>query len=78
MNATETLTSIPQAHAWLTERGYAITERSVRNHVQSGMLPAERHRNGKVKAIRVIDLERYARNHLERATEEQTGEEKDR
>jgi len=60
------LDSIPAAHAWLEEQGYDITECSVRNHVQLGNLPAEKSRNGKVKSIRLIDLERYARNHLQR------------
>ncbi len=63
----DTLDSIPAAHAWLQEEGYEITERSVRNHVQLGNLPAERSRNGKVKSIRLIDLKRYAKNHLQQA-----------
>jgi len=60
------LPNIPAAHAWLIENGYDITERSVRNHAKAGMLPAERTRNGKIKQIRIKDLDRYARQHLER------------
>lgn len=58
------VSSIPKAHTWLEEQGYNITERSVRNHVKQGLLPAERSKNGRVKAIRMIDLERYAKQHL--------------
>jgi len=68
--AEKTIPSIPQAHAWLEEQGYDITERSVRNHVKQGLLPAERSRNGRVKSIRMIDLQRYAKKHLQRAASE--------
>jgi len=61
-----TLSSIPAAHAWLVAQGYELTERSVRNHVEQGLLPAEKSRNGKVKQIRLLDLERYAKSHLQR------------
>lgn len=57
--------SIPAAHAWLTEQGYHLTEKTLRNHVQQGKLPTEKHRNGKVKLIRLLDLERYARQWLD-------------
>ena len=60
------LTSISEAHSWLIDSGYDITERSVLNHVRDGKLPAEKSRNNKVKAIRLIDLERYAKNHLQK------------
>jgi len=73
MSDQPTLTSIPQAHNWLIDQGYDITERTVRNHVAGGMLPATRSRGGKVQEIRILDLENYAKNHLERAT----GEEED-
>lgn len=62
---TENLPSIPAAHAWLTEQGYRLTEKTLRNHVQQGKLPTEKHRNGKVKLIRLLDLERYARQWLD-------------
>lgn len=68
MTEQQTLSSIPAAHAWLTAQGYEITERSVRNHVDAGMLPAEKSRNGKIKQIRMLDLERYAKNHLQKAS----------
>lgn len=71
--AQQSLPSIPKAHAWLQEQGYDITERTVRNHVESGMLPAKRSRNGKVTAIRLLDLERYARNYLQGIADAQDG-----
>jgi hypothetical protein len=69
--SSQSIPSIPKAHAWLIEHGYEITERTVRNHVESGMLPARRSRNGKVTAIRLIDLERYARNYLEKVEDDE-------
>jgi hypothetical protein len=71
MTGQPTVPSIPAAHRWLTEHGYDVTERTVRNHVDQGLLPAERSRGGKVKAIREIDLERYAKNNLTRNQPEQ-------
>ena len=78
MTEPATLKSIPAAHAWLTAAGYAITERSVRNHVDQGMLPAKRSRNGRVEQIRILDLERYARQHLQRQTVAEIGDDKAR
>ena len=62
----EILSSISDAHSWLIDHDYDITERSVLNHVREGKLPAEKSRNNKVKSIRLLDLERYAKNHLQK------------
>jgi len=67
-------TSIAAAHAWLKQEGYDITDRSVRNHIQEGKLPAEKNRTGKVKSIRLIDLERYAKNHLQKIVADPTSD----
>lgn len=64
--AAPSFSGIPAAHSWLLTQGYQLTEKTLRNHVDQGKLPAEKHRNGKVKQIRMIDLDRYARQWLER------------
>lgn len=75
--AQQNLASIAAAHAWLQAAGYNLTERSVRNHIDVGMLPARRAKNGKVEAIRMQDLERYARTHLAK-NEPDPGNDRDR
>lgn len=61
---SDTLATIADAHEWLTEQGFTVTERTVRNHIKSGMLPAQTSRNKKVTGIRLLDLARYAKIHL--------------
>uniref|UniRef100_A0A831UBU6 Uncharacterized protein n=1 Tax=Geobacter metallireducens TaxID=28232 RepID=A0A831UBU6_GEOME len=58
--------TIAEAHRYLVEQGFTLTDRTLANHIRQGLLGCDKDRRGRITNIDHKALMAYARAHLEK------------